>query len=170
MSENKSDTNKEKRAMGKVESGAPVRRMHSPFTDFDRFFDDFGSWMRPFERRRPSWAHLPVAFEGKMPKVDVVDREKEIVVRAEVPGVKKEDLDVSMSDNTVTIKGTTHREEKEEKDEYFRCEISSGSFSRTVALPCDVDIEKAKTNYKDGMLELTVPKVECAKRRTIKVE
>ena len=170
MSEHKTDESKQKKSMSKADTGTSIRRMPNPFTDMDRFFDDFGSWMRPFERRRPSWAHLPAAFEGKMPKVDVVDREKEVVVRAEVPGVRKEDLEVSMSDNTVTIKGTTHREEKEEKDEYFRCEISSGSFTRTVALPCDVDSEKATTRYKDGLLELTVPKVERAKRRTIKVE
>lgn len=91
-------------------------------------------------------------------------------MRAEVPGVKKEDLDVSTTDNTVTIKGSTRHEEKEEKGDYYRSEITRGSFSRTVALPSEVDSAKAKARYKDGILELTLPKVNKSKRRTVKVE
>jgi HSP20 family protein len=106
----------------------------------------------------------------KVPKVDVVDRENEIVVKAEVPGVEKKDLDISVSDNSVTIKGSTRREEKEEKGDYDRREISVGSFSRTVALPAEVDGNKAKANFKDGVLELTIPKAEKAKRHSVKLD
>lgn len=68
------------------------------------------------------------------------------------------------------IKGNTSHEEKEERDDYYRREISRGSFTRTLALPGDVDSSKAAAKFKDGVLELTLPKVETSKRRTIKVE
>ena len=143
-------------------------RMLSPFEGFDRMFDEFlgRGWMRPFRR---DWLAFP-EIEMTMPKVDVIDRDEEVVVRAEVPSVKKEDIEVSISGNMVTIKGETKKEEKEEKGDYYRAEISRGSFSRMVSLPADVDESKAKASLKDGVLELTLPKVEKAKRRTIKVD
>lgn len=139
----------------------------SPFEEMDRWMDAMTrGFFRPMRWEWPSWPESTLPA----PKVDVVDRDNEILVRAEIPGVKKEDLEVSMTDNTVTIKGSTSHEEKEEKGDYYRHEISKGSFTRTVALPGDVDSDKCKTSFKDGVLELTVPKVEKAKRRTIKVE
>jgi HSP20 family protein len=143
----------------------------SPFEDMERFFDDYFSrgWLHPFRWARPSWGDLPMPFEGKTPRVDVVDRENEIIVKAEVPGVDKDDLDISVTENTVSIKGSTSHEEKEEKGDYYRCEISSGSFSRVVPLPADVDPEKASSKFKDGVLELTLPKLQKAKRHTVKV-
>ena len=143
-------------------------RMLSPFEGFDRMFDEFlgRGWMRPFRR---DWLAFP-EFEITMPKVDVIDRDEEVVVRAEVPSVKKEDIEISISGNMVTIKGEMKKEEKEEKGDYYRAEISRGSFSRMVSLPADVDESKAKAALKDGVLELTLPKIEKAKRRTIKVD
>lgn len=145
-------------------------RTVSPFEEMDRFFDSLfpRGWMRPLRWDWPAWPSMP--FEGKMPRVDVIERDDEVVVRAELPGVDKKDLDVSMTDQTVTIKGSTSQEEKEEKGEYYRCEISRGSFSRTVTLPAEVDGAKAKARFKDGVLELVAPKVEKAKRRSIKVD
>ncbi len=105
-----------------------------------------------------------------MPHVDLVERDEEVVLRAEVPGVEKKDIDVSITGNSVTIKGQTRHEEKEEKGEYYRCEISRGAFSRTVALPAPVDPDRANANFKDGILEITLPKVEKAKRRTLKLD
>jgi HSP20 family protein len=69
----------------------------------------------------------------------------------------------------VTIKGQTGHEEKEEKGEYYRCEISRGAFSRTVSLPAEVDADKAAAEFKDGVLEIRLPKLEHAKRRVLKV-
>jgi HSP20 family protein len=109
-------------------------------------------------------------MELRAPAVDVVERDEEVVVRAEVPGVEKKDVDVSITASSVTIKGETRREEKEEKGEYYRCEISRGAFSRTVSLPASVDPDKAKASFKDGILEITLPKVEKAKRRTLKLD
>ncbi|NCF27923.1 MAG: Hsp20 family protein [Gammaproteobacteria bacterium] len=148
------------------------RRMFSPFGDMegqtDRLLESIfpRGWLRPFGWERPLLSEM----EGWRPAVDVVDREDEFLVRAEIPGVDKEDLDVSMSDSTVTIKGKTHREEKEEKGDYYHCEISRGSFSRTVTLPAAVDTSKAEADYKDGLLMLKIPKREVTKRRRIKIK
>lgn len=143
----------------------------SPFEDMERMFDQYfrRGWMRPWRFEWPSFPEISLPGM-KVPKVDVVDRENEIVVKAEVPGVEKKDLDISVSDNTVTIKGSTRHEEKEEKGDFYRREISTGSFSRTLVLPAEVDGAKAKASFKDGMLELTIPKVEKAKRHSVKVD
>ena len=93
-----------------------------------------------------------------------------MIVRAEVPGVRKDDLTVSVSDNVVTIKGETKREHKKEKGDYYHCEISQGSFTRSVDLPHYVDSDRAKAAFENGVLELTLPKVEKAKRRTVKID
>jgi len=144
----------------------------SPLWEDERWFENFfpRGWMRPFHLDWPTFRELSVNLEERMPKVDVVDRDAEVLVRAEVPGVDKDDLDVSVTDNTVTIKGKTRHEEKEEKGDYYRCEISSGSFARTVALPSDVDTEKVDASFKDGVLELKMPKVAKAKRKNIKID
>jgi HSP20 family protein len=89
---------------------------------------------------------------------------------AEIPGVEKKDLDVSLSDSVVTIKGSTSHEGKEEKGDYHRSEISSGSFFRTLTLPADVDGAKAKATFKNGVLELVLPKLAYSRRRSILVE
>jgi len=147
-------------------------RALSSFREMDRWFENFypRGWLRPSHMEWPTWGELGAPFKGHMPKVDVIDRDDKVVVRAEVPGVEKDDLDVSVSDNTVTIKGETKREEKEEKDDYYRCEISRGTFARTVVLPGAVDPDKAQAQFEDGMLELILPKVEKAKRRTVKID
>jgi HSP20 family protein len=104
-----------------------------------------------------------------MPKLDIIDRDDEVLVKAEVPGVAKEDIEISLTGNLITIKGETHKEEKEEKGDYYRCEISRGAFSRTATLPAEIDDSKAKAVMTDGVLEVTLPKVEKAKKRSIKV-
>ena len=154
-----------------VENVTPSRVL-SPFDDFDRMFDEYFTrgWMRPFRFSHPSWSHLPAPFEGRTPHVDIVDRDDEVFVKAELPGVDKNDVEITMTENSVTIKGSTKAEEKEEKGEYHRCEISQGSFSRTVSLPGEVDTDKAKANFKHGVLKLTIPKVKKSKHKTITVE
>lgn len=154
---------------------APVaekpRQALSPFEEMERYMEEVfpRSWLRPMRWEWPDWSSL-ARFEMKTPKVDIIDRENEILVRADLPGVEKENLEVSMTDNTVTIKGETSKEVKEEKGDYYRRETMHGSFSRTVALPSDIDNTQAKASFKNGVLELTVPKVEKAKRRTVTVE
>jgi HSP20 family protein len=163
----KGDRKETRRAMKKAESAqAP-----GPFTDMERLFDEYFSrgWMHPFRWSRPTWGDVPMPFEGKLPRVDVIDREDEIFVKAELPGVDKEDLDVSVTDNAVSIKGSTRHEEKEENGDYYRSEISSGSFSRVVPLPAEVDATQASSKFRNGVLELNLPKLRKARRHTIKV-
>ena len=161
----------EEKAGKEIEVGCPARVL-SPFDEMDRWFEQSfpRGWMRRFRRAWPSWDELAAPLEARMPNVDVIDRDEEVVVRAEVPGVGKDDLEVSVSDNTVTIKGETKHEEKEEKGDYYRSDISRGAFTRTVMLPGAVDADKASARFKDGVPELTLPKVEPARRRTIRID
>ena len=153
-------------------SRAEPRHLLSPFDNIEKIFEDFfpRSMLRQFKNEWPSTSTLAAPFEGRMPKVDVIDRDDEIFVRAELPGVDKKDIDISMTDYTLTIKGETKKQEKEEKGDYYRCETSQGSYIRTLSLPAEVNSDKAKSSFKDGVLELTLPKMERAKRRTIKVD
>jgi HSP20 family protein len=145
-------------------------RVLSPFDEFERFFDQLAprGWLSPLRWERSLMPDLS-ALEARLPKLDVIDRDDEVIVKAEIPGVKKEDLHVSLTGNMMTIKGETKTEEKEEKGDYYRCEISRGSFARSVMLPAEVDDSKAKAEMKDGMLEITLPKLEQAKKRDIKI-
>jgi len=165
-----SETKQEVTSGKEIQKAAEARAL-SPFDEIDRMFDHYfrRGFMRPWRFEWPSIPEISLP-EMKVPKVDVVDRENEVLVKAEVPGVEKKDLDISVSDNSVTIKGSTRHEEKEEKGDYCRQEITTGSFSRTVALPADVDGAKAKASFKDGMLELTLPKVERSRRHSVKVD
>jgi HSP20 family protein len=160
-----------KESKQEIQKAQPARALN-PFEEMDRFFESHfpSGWLTPFHWPRPSWGELSAPFEGKMPNVDVIDRENEVVVKAELPGVDKKDLDISVTKNSVTIKGSTSHEEKQEKGDYYRCEMSRGSYSRTVSLPAEVNEDKAKAKFKDGVLELTIPKAEKARRRSIKVE
>ncbi len=147
----------------------------SLFPEFERIFERFDRLLPGLAGRSlladwPVRRELGLPFEGAMPRVDVIDREDEVVVRAELPGVEKDDIDVTMTENTVTIKASTKKELKEEKGDYYHAEIAQGSFSRTVPLPAEVEGDRAKASYKDGILEVTIPKVARAQRRTIEVK
>lgn len=150
----------------------PASRSLGPIDELERMYERMfpRGWLRPHHWDFPGFRDFAEHFETKVPKVDVIDRDEEVLVRAEIPGVEKKDLDVSLSDNTVTIKGSTSHEEKQEKGDYFRSEISTGSFSRTLTLPADVDGAKAKATFKNGVLELLLPKLADSRRRTITIE
>ena len=150
-------------------------RLPTPFGEMDRMMEQAleqtfsRGWMRPWQRGWSPWPPLAGAG-GQVPRVDVIDRDEDVLVRAELPGVKKEDLDISMADDRVTIRATASQEESEEKGDYYRKELSRGMFSRTVRLPCAVQGDKSKATFKDGVMELVLPKVEPTKRRRIKVD
>lgn len=147
-----------------------ARRPMSVWDDMDRLFDSFmgRNWMRP--SRWDLASEFASGLESRLPKIDVVNRDDEIVVRAEAPGVDKNDLDVSLTESSVTIKGSTKKEFKEEKGEYYRCEMTQGGFARSVALPGTVDTERAEASFKDGVLEIRLPKIEKSVRRSIPVQ
>jgi HSP20 family protein len=171
MADKKEDANVDKPPADQRK--APVERPHRGLSalaqierDMQRMFDSFFG-----ARWRPSQWELPeFPFGENTPRVDVVDRENEVLVRVELPGVDKKDIDVLLGDDTVTIRATAHREARKEHGDYFRREISQGEFSRTVALPCDIDPEKAKAKFENGVLQLTLPKPERARRRQVSID
>src|SRR5512147_2989453 len=107
-------------------SKGTLERMPRPFGDIDRLFEDFlgRRFLRPF-----AFDSAFAEAQALVPSVDVIDRDTEVVVRAAVPGYKKEEIDISVSNTMLTIKGETKHEEKEEKGNYYRSEISQGAFS-----------------------------------------
>jgi HSP20 family protein len=142
-----------------------VSRDLTPFEEMDRLFSKLfeGGLIRPFE-----WTGMR-HFEEQMPRVDVIDREGELVVKAQLPGVRKEDVDISLSDEYLTIKGKTH-EEKEEKGAFYRAEIRHGSFSRTIHLPSVVNAEKAEAGFDKGVLEIRLPKIEQIRKHKVPIK
>ncbi|MGH6636645.1 MAG: Hsp20/alpha crystallin family protein [Gammaproteobacteria bacterium] len=170
------ETKKEEKAIAPRSTGL------TPFEEMDRWFEEmsrdmFGRrWLSPFERLFSSFPEFRSTFEGRMPfegrvpRADLIDREAELVIRAALPGITKEDLEVSLTDDAVTVRAKTRHEKKEETGEYHRRELSQGEFQRSFRLPAAVKGAAAKATFKDGILELVLPKVEPAKRKTIKVE
>lgn len=133
--------------------------------EMEHMFENFipSGWMRPFRMDQSLAAET-------IPRVDVIDQEDSIVVKAALPGVNKKDLEVSCTDHTVTIRSKTRSETREEKGEYYRHEISTGSYLRTVTLPATVNENKIKAKFKNGLLTVTLPKLESAKRHSIKID
>jgi len=151
----------------------PARRGLAPFLDFDTEFERaFENFFKRGWLSTPRWEFpKPAAMFGeKAPNVNLIDRDNEVVIEAELPGVSKDDVDVSISENTVTIKAETRREEEKEEGEYHKREISTGYYSRTLPLPATVESEEAKAEFADGVLTLTLPKSEQSKRISIKVD
>lgn len=104
------------------------------------------------------------------PTVDIFDKGSEIVLHAELPGIKKEDIDVRVENNVLTLRGKKERKDEVKEEGYFRSERAFGTFSRSFSLPTTVDITKIAANYKDGILTLTIPKAEEAKPRQIDIK
>lgn len=104
------------------------------------------------------------------PSLDVSETKDNIAVKAEVPGMDAKDIDISLANDVLTVKGEK-KQQKEEKDEnYHRVERSYGAFSRSIRLPREVQSDKIKANYKNGVLKITLPKSEEAKKKEIKIK
>lgn len=157
---------------------AAASTMRHPIAEMERAFDRFfgrgfpSLWRgRDFPIMDSLFGDSVLEFNGqRLPNIDIVDRDSDILVRAEVPGVDKKDLSISLTDNLLTIKGETKSEKKEEKGDYHRREISSSAFARTFTLPGTVDSGKAAASLKDGVLEITLPKAESSRKRNIEVK
>jgi HSP20 family protein len=163
--------NKPAETTGKEVSEPKSGQFLSAFDEFDQWLDEMRrNWVSPLLFGRPWPETAGSVFGGRIPRVDVIDRETEICVKAELPGVSKEDLDISLQESTLTIKATTKREETEEKGQYQRRETSRGEFQRTLRLPGPVLSDQAKATFKDGVLELVLPKAPGFQRQSIKVE
>jgi HSP20 family protein len=129
-----------------------------------------------FKRPIPLFNHplgWPVLKFSEMEEIsftaDIFEDGNEVVVKAGMPGVKKEDVDVSLSDDMITIRGERKKEEKVEKKDYFRVEGAYGSFTRSFRLPTDVLADKAEAKFDQGVLEIRIPKMEESRAKTKKV-
>jgi HSP20 family protein len=105
-----------------------------------------------------------------LPPIEMFDKKDKLVVRAEIPGVKPEEIDISVSDSTLTIKGERKSESEIKDEDYYRCEMSYGRFSRSVALPAKVQPDKVDAKYDDGILEINLSKMSETKRRKVAVK
>jgi HSP20 family protein len=103
------------------------------------------------------------------PAVEVADTKEAVVVKVQVPGVSKEQLQIAVSEGALTIKGETKEEEKKEEKNYIRREFRYGAFARTIPLPAGAQAEKATAQLKDGVLEITIPKSEEARVKDIPI-
>ena len=102
--------------------------------------------------------------------LDVYEDKENLIVKADLPGLKQEEIDVKVEDDILTIKGEKRQEAQKKEKDYYRFERAYGSFYRLVALPKYVDASKTKANYKDGVLELVIPKTEEAKKKQLKID
>ena len=109
------------------------------------------------------------AFSGWTPAIELVENNDSIVVRAELPGMKKDDLEISLHEGILTIAGERKNETKVEEGGVYRSERFFGRFQRSIALPKTVATEKVKAEYKDGVLAVSLPKTEEAKPKQINV-
>ena len=136
----------------------------TPFRDLMTLHEETGKMLDDFFERRGE------ADNGDwVPVMDVSERQDEVVVKAEIPGMEKEDIKVSVKDDKLTISGEKKREEREEGENWHRVERTYGSFKRVLALP-SVDNEKVEATYKDGVLEIRLPKLESAKPKEIPIK
>ena len=131
---------------------APTRSVFSDFfTDIDRMFEnDF--FLMPMHLRRQ--------MEGSTPAVNIKDRDKDYLIEVAAPGMKKEDFNIDMEEGRLTISCQKEEEKKEDKENFRRREYNYSSFSRSFNLPENVKPEDIKAQYQDGILSLTVPKVQ----------
>lgn len=146
-------------------------RMLTPFGDLDREFDSLfrHGWRHPLRGGANLWSD-DSGLQGKIPTVDVIDKDDKILIKAQLPGVDKKDLEISVTDETVSIKGQSSTEKEEDKGDYYRREITQGSYERILAIPANVDSSKAKAKFRNGVLEVSLPKTEKTNRINVAVE
>jgi HSP20 family protein len=139
----------------------PFRDLVSLREAMDRLFEE--SFVRP----RTGWL-APAGVDTLA--VDMYETDDAVIVKTAVPGIKPEELDVSVTGDTLTIKGETSAEEEIKEENYIRRERRYGAFSRSLALPVSVVADKAGADFQNGVLTLTLPKAEEVKPKTVKVK
>ena len=136
----------------------PFRTLERLADEMDRMFGDFGlgrSWMSP---RPGSWLRSPSReWQTWAPDIEVFHRNSELVVRADLPGLSRDDIKIDATDHGITIQGERKREHEEEREGLYRSERSYGRFYRMIPLPEGAMIDQAKASFKDGVLEIVMP-------------
>jgi HSP20 family protein len=162
---------------GKQENGKAVAVKKQPPMpsgwpeEMDRWFDRAfrGSWpMMP----RPYWARWPRMWAATawVPEVDVIEKDDKILVKADVPGIKREDMEVAVEDGALVIKGRREESKEVKEENYRRSEQMAGEFYRSIALPEGVDPDAIEATLKDGVLEVVVPRPAQPKAKAHKVK
>ncbi len=141
--------------------GGPAA-MWRPFEDMERFMDEF---MRGW----PMWQRMPTEMTW-VPNIEMLDKQDSIIVRAELPGMRREDINISVTGNILTISGERKTDSSVKSEDYYRSELSYGKFSRSITLPTTVDAEKINATFENGVLEITLPKSEKAKPKKIEIK
>lgn len=146
--------------IAKREEDNPVSSLQR---DVNRIFDNF--WRR-FDQPFAALGR----WEAGGPRTDIAETDSLLEVSVELPGIDRQDVDISLTDNTLTIKGEKKSEREENKKGYHLSERSYGSFYRSIPLPSGVDTDKANAEFKNGVLTVTLPKIEEALSRVKKIE
>lgn len=137
-----------------------------PFREMENMFDRYTkvlNWPRVGSQEM-------MTTDDWAPRVDIAETDKEFIINAEIPDVKKEDVKVMVDNGILTIRGERKQEKEEKGKKFHRVERFYGSFSRSFTLPNNVDESKIEASFKDGMLNLTVPKIEETKPKAIDVK
>ena len=127
----------------------------------DRLFEDFA----PNRSFRGGGENAELTFP-----VDISENDSEVTVKAVLPGVKPEDVEITVSEGVLTVRGQTRQETSEEKENYYRREIRFGSFARSIPLPARVSQDQADAEFKDGMLLIRLPKAEESRPKSIRIK
>ncbi len=138
----------------------------------DRSLTPFAEMEDMFDRLRRDFfsPELLRGVEGFTPRVEVRETDKNILVSAEIPGMKENDINVTLRDNDLIIEGEKRNERKREDKGYYSSEFSYGSFYRSIPLQADVDADKVNATYKSGVLEVTLTKLEESKQTAKRIE
>jgi len=139
----------------------PIRDTFSLRNHMNRVFGDFYFPTNKEEGDLPMWNWNPV--------VDVYDNDDNIVLKAEIPGIDKKDIEIDVKGRVLTLKGERSSDNEVKEDNYYRRERCFGKFERAFNLPVDVELDKIRANYKDGVLEIEIPKPEEKKPKQISV-
>lgn len=143
-------------------------RVLSPFEEIEKLFEE--TWKRPFSLLGSLVPRVKSEADVVAPAVDIYEEGDDLVLKAELPGLNKEDIEVKVTDDYITISGEKKKEEKIEEKNYYRYERSYGSFARTFRLPVEIQTDKAKAKFEKGVLEIRIPKTEEAKTKERKLQ
>ncbi|MDI6860791.1 MAG: Hsp20/alpha crystallin family protein [Caldisericia bacterium] len=134
------------------------------FSDFEKLRREID---RMFEEFIPLRREREITFR---PSIDLIETDNEVILKAELPGLKKDNIEITVTEDEVHLKGEKKEETETKKENYLRKEICYGKFERVISLPAEVDPEKVEAEFKDGVLEIKMPKKEEAKRKIKKIE
>jgi HSP20 family protein len=132
---------------------------YRPFWDLDRWFEEWPEWGDRWFPRIPAF---------RTPKMDIFEDNGNVIAEVELPGVDPKNIEVEVKDNVLKVEAKTEEKKEEKKKGYYRKELSRGYYKRAVPLPVEVQGEKAKANYQEGILKVVIPKIKPKKKEAKK--